>query len=63
MPTKEMIADGLTKALPRQRFKNFVKMIRMVDIKERLKVEKRMEDLKDHLIAQRDPNHGYPGVS
>ena len=51
MLTKEMIADGLTKALPRQRFKNFVNMIRMVDIKERLKVEKRMEDLKDHLIA------------
>jgi len=55
-PTKEMIADGLTKALPRQRFNNFVKMIGMVDIKERLKAEKRMEDLKDRIIAQRDSN-------
>ena len=52
-PTKEMIADGLTKALQRQRFDTFVKMIGMVDIKERLEAEKRMEVLKDQLIARR----------
>jgi hypothetical protein len=51
--TKEMIADGLTKALQRQRFDNFVKMIGMVDIKGRLKAERRMEVLKDQLIAQK----------
>ena len=52
-PTKEMIADGLTKALSRQKFENFVKMIGMVDIKDRLEVERKMEDLKEKLIAKR----------
>jgi hypothetical protein len=52
-PTKEMIADGLTKALPRQRFENHVKMIGMVDIKERLKAEKQLEALKEKLLAQK----------
>ena len=47
--TKEMIADGLTKTLPRQRFENFVRMIGMVDIREQLNAEKLMEDLKDSL--------------
>jgi hypothetical protein len=37
--TKEMLADGLTKALPKQRFRNFVDMIGMVDIWERLDME------------------------
>jgi hypothetical protein len=37
---KEIIADGLTKALPKQRFKSFVNIIGMVDIKERLNKEK-----------------------
>jgi hypothetical protein len=45
--TKDMIADGLTKVLPRQRFDNFVQMIGMVDIKQRLNNEKRMEALRD----------------
>ena len=43
--TKEMIANGLTKALPKQRFQSFVNMIRMVDIKEQLAKEKQLEDL------------------
>ena len=51
--TKEMIADGLTKALPKQKFNNFVKMIGMVDIQERLEIEKRMEILKETLKARR----------
>ena len=50
---KEMIADGLTKALQKQRFDAFVRMIGMVDIKERLMAEKRMEALKDQLIVQK----------
>jgi hypothetical protein len=52
-PTKEMIADGLTKALSRQKFGNFVRMIGLVDIGERLDAEKRMEDLKSTLMARK----------
>jgi hypothetical protein len=49
-----MIADGLTKALPRQRFKAFVEMIGMVDIQERLQNEKRLEDLRERLLVTKD---------
>jgi len=48
-----MIADGLTKALPKQRFKSFVNMIGMVDIKERLAEEKHLEDLREDIRARR----------
>ena len=48
-----MIADGLTKALLRQKFENFIKIIGLVDIKERVIAEKLMADLKDKLIARR----------
>jgi len=51
--TKEMIADGLTKALPKQRFQSFVNMIGMVDIKEQLNKEKQLEDLRDNIRARR----------
>jgi transposase InsO family protein len=55
--TKDMLADGLTKALPKQKFWNFVSMIGMVDIRERLDTEKRMEEMKEQLLARRkDPN-------
>ena len=50
---KEMIADGLTKALPKQRFQSFVNIIRMVDIKERLAEEKQLEDLREKVRARR----------
>ena len=49
----EMLADGLTKALPKQRFRNFVNMIGMVDIQERLDTERRMEEMKEMLVARR----------
>jgi hypothetical protein len=52
--TKEMLADGLTKALPKQRFRNFVDMIGMVDIRERLDMERRMEEMKEMLMARRN---------
>ena len=45
--TKEMITNGLTKALPKQRFQSSVNMIGMVDIKERLNEEKQLEDLRE----------------
>ena len=48
-----MIADGLTKALPKQKFRNFVQMVGMKDISERLRAEKRMETLKETLVARR----------
>ena len=48
-----MIANSLTKALTRQKFDNFIRIIGMVDIKERLEAEKRMEVLKDYLNARR----------
>ena len=51
--TKEMIADGLTKALPRLKFQSLVRMIGMVDIGGRLDAERRMEDLKSTLMARR----------
>jgi hypothetical protein len=46
-----MITDGLIKALQRQRFNAFIRMIGMVDIKERLMTDKRMEAIKDQLIV------------
>ena len=51
--TKEVIADRLTKALTKQRFKSFVNMIGMVDIKERLNEEKQLEDLREKVRARR----------
>jgi hypothetical protein len=39
VPTAEMPADGLTKALPRQRFDIFVKQLGLVDISHRLTSE------------------------
>ena len=53
-PTKDMIADGLTKALPGQRFKDFTVMIGLVDIRERLRVEKRLEELRDQIFPKKD---------
>ena len=34
--TKDMIADGLTKSLEKQKFSHFVKLLRMEDQTERL---------------------------
>jgi hypothetical protein len=36
--TNDMTADGLTKALPRQKQERFVRQLGLVDIKERLKM-------------------------
>ena len=33
VPTAEMVADGLTKVLPRQKHENFVRLLRMKDIR------------------------------
>jgi hypothetical protein len=42
-----MIADGLTKTLPRQKFGNFIGMIGLVNIRDRLQAEKIQEALKE----------------
>jgi hypothetical protein len=42
-----MIADGLTKALPGQKFRNFIGMISLVDIRDRLQAKKRQEALRE----------------
>jgi hypothetical protein len=44
---KDMITNGLIKALPKQRFQSFVNIIRIVDIKEQLTKEKHLEDLQE----------------
>src|SRR5262249_13680449 len=49
--TKDIIADGLTKALPRQKHKEFVRQIRLNDIADRIQREKRMEALKEERKA------------
>ena len=49
---KKIIADRLTKALPKQRFQSFVNIIGIVDIKERLANKKQLEDLKESIRAR-----------
>ena len=46
-----MIADGLIKVLQKQKFNTFVWIIRIINIKKRLMAKKRIEALKDQLIA------------
>ena len=50
---KEIIANRLIKALPKQRFKSFINIIGIVDIKERLNKEKQLEDLREKVRARR----------
>ena len=44
-----MIADGLTKALPGQRFRDFIRMIGLIDIWVWLQAEKRLEALREEI--------------
>jgi hypothetical protein len=50
---KEIIANRLIKALPKQRFKSFINIIGIVDIKERLNKEKQLEDLREKIKTRR----------
>ena len=51
--TKNMMADGLTKALSRQRHEDFVRLIRLDDVTERLQLKRKMEALRDRIIGAR----------
>jgi hypothetical protein len=44
-PTKRMIANGLTKALPRTEFKDFLKQVNLTDISPRI-TERRTKELR-----------------
>ena len=50
-----MIINGLTKALPKQKFRSFVNIIRIVDIKEQPTEKKQLEDIQDSIrVRQKD---------
>ncbi|RMZ87224.1 hypothetical protein DV736_g5554, partial [Chaetothyriales sp. CBS 134916] len=53
LETAQMPADGFTKALPRQKYGEFVKLIKMTNITLRLQQERRMEELRDKIKARR----------
>ena len=53
MPTKEMVANGITKALPKAKFSEFVHQLGIEDIKERLNSIKAMKDLKEKILEAR----------
>ena len=52
-PTSTMIADGLTKALSKQKFAHFVKLLQLEDQTQRLRLIQREEELRDELKAKR----------
>jgi reverse transcriptase-like protein/Pol polyprotein len=52
--TRDMIADGLTKSLGKQKFAHFVRLLRMEDQTERLGLIRREEELRDMLKARRE---------
>ncbi|KAM4063625.1 reverse transcriptase (RNA-dependent DNA polymerase) [Hirsutella rhossiliensis] len=55
VPTAHMRADGLTKALPKQKLFEFQRMIGLEDLTERLRLEARLEDLRDQIKDHRKP--------
>ena len=55
VPTDKMLADGLTKILPRQKFKEFVRLLGLTDISHRLRTMR--------TTAIHDLNVIYPNCS
>ena len=49
-----MIADGLTKALPKIKFNRFVNQLGLQDIGERLSKIRRMEELRDQIKSAKE---------
>jgi hypothetical protein len=50
---KEIITNRFIKALPKQKFQNFVNIIRIMDIKEQLTKEKQLEELRENIRVRR----------
>jgi hypothetical protein len=46
IPTSEMVADGFTKVLPVQKHANFVRLLNLVDIKDKIETQDPSEDRK-----------------
>ena len=46
IPTSEMVADGFTKVLPTQKHANFVRLLNLVDIKDKIEIQDPSEDRK-----------------
>jgi len=61
--TSAMIADGMTKVLSGQKHKEFVKMLGMDDIRNKIELETRLEDLKDQLKKSIKPRGCLDGGS
>ncbi|SCO78460.1 uncharacterized protein FRV6_02673 [Fusarium oxysporum] len=53
-PTTEMIADGLTKALPAQQFQKFVMQVGLVDINDKIQERRFKELTAEDLSEQRN---------
>ena len=53
IPMTEIIADRFTRALLKQKFQNFIQMVGMVDISDRLRDKKRMEVLRETLKVRK----------
>ena len=52
--TTQMVADGMTKALAKAKFSNFVSQLGLQDIRERLSTVKKMEELREQIkLAQK----------
>lgn len=58
VPTSKMIADGMTKALPKQRYATFIKMLQMEDISDQIVLEQRMEAMKDQIVKECSQKEG-----
>jgi hypothetical protein len=52
--TTEMVADGLTKALPKIKFSTFVSQLGIQEIGERLSMIRRMEELRDQIQSAKE---------
>jgi hypothetical protein len=49
-----MVADGMTKALAAPKFKGFTSQMGLEEIGERLRMDRRMEELKEDIKSRRE---------
>jgi hypothetical protein len=53
VPTRDMIADGFTKALSKQKHQNFMRVMNLEDIGDRISREQRQDELKEQIQKAR----------